>query len=37
MFRFQWVSCLGETADLARATGEDPDGLALLLGLRAWF
>lgn len=28
---------LGETADLARAAGEDPDGLALLLGLRAWF
>ena len=28
---------LGETADLARAAGEDPDGLALLLGVRAWF
>ena len=28
---------LGETADIARAAGEDPDGLALLLGLRAWF
>lgn len=28
---------LGQTADLARAAGEDPDGLALLIGLRAWF
>ncbi len=28
---------LGQTADLARAAGEDPDGLVLLLGLRAWF
>ena len=28
---------LGETADIARAAGEDPDGFALLLGLRAWF
>ena len=25
------------TADLARANGEDPDGLKLLVGLRAWF
>ncbi|WP_454597726.1 copper resistance protein B [Qipengyuania sp. SM2507] len=28
---------LGETADLARAAGEDPDGLAVVIGLRAWF
>ncbi len=28
---------LGETADIARAADEDPDGLAVLLGLRAWF
>ncbi|WBY16775.1 copper resistance protein B [Erythrobacteraceae bacterium WH01K] len=28
---------LGETADIARAAGEDPDGIALILGLRAWF
>ena len=28
---------LGETADIARAAGEDPDGLALLIGVRAWF
>ena len=28
---------LGETADLARAAGEDVDGLAFLIGLRAWF
>ena len=28
---------LGETAGRARAAGEDVDGIALLLGLRAWF
>ncbi|MBC7160010.1 MAG: copper resistance protein B [Porphyrobacter sp.] len=28
---------LGETADRARAAGEDPDRFSLLLGLRAWF
>ena len=28
---------LGETADIAKAAGEDPDGLAFLLGIRAWF
>lgn len=27
----------GETADIARAAGEDPDGLKFLIGLRAWF
>lgn len=28
---------LGDTADYARAAGEDPGGFSLLLGLRAWF
>lgn len=28
---------LGETADIARANGEDPRGFALLAGVRAWF
>lgn len=28
---------LGETADRARANGDDPDRFSLLLGLRAWF
>ena len=28
---------LGETADIGRAAGEDPDGFAVLLGVRAWF
>ena len=28
---------LGKTADIAKAAGKDPDGLALLLGIRAWF
>ena len=28
---------IGETADIAKAAGEDPDGLAFLLGIRAWF
>ncbi len=27
----------GDTADFARAAGEDPDGFSFLLGLRAWF
>ncbi|MEE8231078.1 MAG: copper resistance protein B, partial [Qipengyuania citrea] len=27
----------GETADIARLAGEDPDGLKIALGLRAWF
>lgn len=33
----EYEAKLGETADLARANGEDPDGLKLLVGLRAWF
>ena len=28
---------LGETATRAKAAGEDPDGLAVILGVRAWF
>lgn len=32
-----YESRLGETADIARTTGEDPDRLSLLLGLRTWF
>ncbi|MDX1704401.1 MAG: copper resistance protein B [Altererythrobacter ishigakiensis] len=28
---------LGETADIARANGDDPNGFKLLVGLRAWF
>ena len=27
----------GETADIARTAGEDPDGLKAVIGLRAWF
>lgn len=27
----------GATGDLARALGEDPDGITFLIGLRAWF
>lgn len=33
----EYEAKLGETADIARAQGEDPDGFALLIGLRAWF
>ena len=33
----EYEAKLGETADLARAGGEDPDGLKLLVGIRAWF
>jgi len=32
-----YEAALGETADIARANGEDPDGLKILVGLRAWF
>ena len=27
----------GKTADIARAAGEDPDGVKFVIGLRAWF
>ncbi|MEP3050680.1 MAG: copper resistance protein B [Erythrobacter sp.] len=33
----EYEAALGETADIARAVGDDPDGLKLLVGLRAWF
>lgn len=33
----EYEAKLGETADLARAEGEDPDGFKLLIGVRAWF
>jgi copper resistance protein B len=33
----EYEAKLGETADIARAAGDDPDGVALVLGLRAWF
>ncbi|MGB7404159.1 MAG: copper resistance protein B [Pacificimonas sp.] len=32
-----YEAALGETADLKRDAGEDPDGFAFLLGIRAWF
>ncbi|MCK0127518.1 copper resistance protein B [Erythrobacter sp. F6033] len=33
----EYEAALGETADIARAAGEDPDGLKVVIGLRAWF
>lgn len=33
----EYEAKLGETADIARAIGNDPNGLKLLVGLRAWF
>ncbi|MEO0872676.1 MAG: copper resistance protein B, partial [Pseudomonadota bacterium] len=33
----EYEAALGETADIARAAGEDPDGIKLLLGVRTWF
>ncbi len=33
----EYEAKLGETADVARAAGEDPDGLKFVLGVRAWF
>lgn len=33
----EYEARIGETADIARAAGEDPAGFKLLLGLRAWF
>ena len=32
-----WERKFGRTADLARAGGDDPDDLALVIGLHAWF
>ena len=33
----EYEAKLGETADIARTAGEDPDGLKTVIGLRAWF
>ncbi len=33
----EYAARLGETASIARAVGEDPDGLQVIIGLRAWF
>lgn len=33
----EYEAKVGETADIARASGEDPDGLKVVIGLRAWF
>ncbi|MHA7820034.1 MAG: copper resistance protein B [Erythrobacter sp.] len=33
----EYEAALGETADIARAAGEDPDAFKLLVGVRAWF
>lgn len=33
----EYEAKLGQTADLARAAGEDPDVFKLLFGVRAWF
>jgi len=33
----EYEAKLGETADIARSLGEDPDGLKLVVGLRTWF
>lgn len=33
----EYEAKLGETADIARAKGEDPDSVSLLIGLRTWF
>lgn len=33
----EYGAALGQTAEFARASGDDPDGLKLVIGLRAWF
>jgi len=33
----EYEAKLGETANIARAQGEDPDGLKIILGIRTWF
>ncbi len=33
----EYEAALGQTADLIRAEGDDPDGLVFLIGLRTWF
>ena len=34
---FEYEAKLGDTADIARAAGEDPDGIKVVIGVRAWF
>ncbi len=34
---FEWTSDLGETRSIARAAGDDPDGVAAVIGLRMWW
>lgn len=33
----EWQKNVGETASLVRATGDDPDKFAFLVGVRAWY
>lgn len=33
----EYEAKLGQTADIARAAGDDPDGFKFIIGLRAWF
>ncbi|MDN3646326.1 copper resistance protein B [Pontixanthobacter aestiaquae] len=33
----EYEAKIGETADLARLAGEDPDGVKFVIGVRAWF
>ncbi len=33
----EYEAKLGQTADIARADGKDPDGIKVLVGLRGWF
>ena len=33
----EYEAALGETADIIRANGEDPDGVKIVMGLRTWF
>jgi len=32
-----WIRRFGQTADLVRASGEDPNDLQVLAGVRIWF
>lgn len=34
---FEYEAKVGQTADIARAAGDDPDALKFMVGLRAWF
>jgi len=33
----EYEAALGKTAEIGRSAGKDPDGLKLLIGVRAWF